>query len=149
MKRTAAALVAAAALLVAGCAGDDDKNAYVNAVNRVSDTYSASVARIGAEIDRSTPPRQIASSLERQAGVLDRGAEQLAAIDPPSDARAGHAKLVGGMRLRATELRTAARSARRGDVQEAVETLTDSRGVREYQEGLRQLERDAGIRGPT
>ena len=146
MKLLAAALLAAA-LLTAGCGGSDDTDDYVKQVNSANTEHAKEITRLTAAAGAlAAKPKQMAAKFEQAADVVDKVSDELAAIDPPEDAKAGHAMLVSGTRRTAEEFRAAADQAADGDVEAAVNTVSAGIGAKEYEAGLARLVKDAGIK---
>src|SRR3954452_6555327 len=122
MARTMTALVAALALLVSGCGGDD-KDAYVKQFNSVLASLQHTLDGLGADVSTRNDNAQIARTLDRSAAAVDRAAAQFAGIDTPDDAKSAHEDLIAGMKQLATLFRTGAQEARRDDVASLVSTL--------------------------
>jgi uncharacterized lipoprotein len=151
MVRAMTLLAALAALLLAGCGGDSDKDAYVQEFNRVSVTLEKTLDGIGADITTGTQSPQIAVKLDQGAKALDKAAKDFSAIKTPDDVKAAHAHVVSGLGQLADVFREGAQAARKDDVAKLVDTLrniNDSPGAKQIQQAQQELkDRGYKVRG--
>jgi hypothetical protein len=151
MVRAMTLLAAVAALLLAGCGGDSDKDAYVQEFNRVSVTLEKTLDGIGADITTGTRSPQIAAKLDQGGRALDKAAKDFSTIKTPDDVKGAHAHVVAGLEQLAGVFREGAQAARKDDVAKLVSTLrnlNNSPGARQIQQAQQEL-KDKGyeVRG--
>ena len=88
-------IAAAVALAATGC-GNGEKNDYVDQVNAIQNTLQTQAA---AEISNApTSPAQAGKFAEKLQQLFADAADQLEAVDPPSDVADLHAQLVAKVR---------------------------------------------------
>jgi hypothetical protein len=135
-----------AAIAAAGCGGAAERD--------YAEEYTAVSSKIGKEIGtlESTPtadPAKLGSQLRALAGALGDAAKELAAVDPPDDAKAGHAKVQTGVETLAADLRGAAKklcdASSPAATVEALGAIASSKGAAQIQAGEQEL-RDAGYK---
>lgn len=130
-----------AILAAAGCGGGRAESEYAAA-------YTAVTSKIERELERleSTPaidPAKLRSRLRTMAAALGDAATQLAAIEPPDEARAGHAEVHAGVTALAADVRRSAgaladRESPTGIVR-ALREITNSQGPAQIEAGEQQL----------
>jgi hypothetical protein len=142
MPRTLTLLVALLALLVAGCGGGSDKDAYVKEFNKAGSTLEKTLTTIGKDVSTGTSGTQIAGKLDQGATALDKAAGDFGSIKPPSDARSAHTNIVSGLKELATLFRQSAQAARKNDVEKLTTTLQSlerSDGAKKIQRAQQEL----------
>jgi hypothetical protein len=91
---TAAAILAAGALLSAGCSGADTKSDYVDTLNGIQEqalnTFNQTVSAPARN------PEQQAEQLQVAAATYDDILAELESVEVPEEAQAGHDELVAG-----------------------------------------------------
>jgi uncharacterized lipoprotein len=148
MVRAMTVLAALAALLLAGCGGSSDKDAYVKEFNGVSVTLEKTLDSIGADITTGTKGPQIAAKLDQGARALDNAATDFSTIKTPSDVKSAHAHVVAGLKQLAGVFREGATAARNDDVAKLVDTLrnlNNSPGAKQIQQAQQEL-KDKGYK---
>jgi hypothetical protein len=145
MRRLVAfALVLALALV--GCGGDDggtSKQDYAKSLGETGQTLQQTFSDILAQTGSGSSNKQTGDRLERGAKALDDAADRFDKIDPPSDAKSAHAKLVEGLHDLADVFRKGAESARKNDTKSLTSTLqglATSEGVKKITEAQKELE---------
>ena len=124
MARTLMALLAAVALLVAGCGGGSDGKAeYVRQLDRAEAKLDRALTGIRKDVVPGTPISVIATKLDEGASALDQAARDFRAIHAPADARAEQHDIVVGVQELAAVYRRSAAAARRNDVPRLTHTL--------------------------
>lgn len=119
MLRICCASLAALALLVAGCGGEDDdagaaKEAYLEQAAAVAHALDEA-AVVFAEDFASVDPGELAGKLAEGADLIAKAAGDLGEVEPPSDIEDAHARMVAGLEALADEFRAAAAAAEEGD----------------------------------
>jgi hypothetical protein len=88
-------VLAALALVAAGCGGDTDKkNDYVNAVNAAQTKFQTTFDRLQADITATSTPRQDRATLDRFRKAVDTVVAELRAIKPPGSVKTLHSQLI-------------------------------------------------------
>lgn len=155
-----APLLAALALLAAGCGGSDDRGGattdaqaeratYVQQLGRAQETLDRTFRRIGARIRRGASAQEIGRSLSASAEALDDAAERFEEIDAPRDAQAAHAQLVAGLRELADEFSRSAADVRKGEIEavaDRLRRLPRSSGARKVDRATQRLARSGYAR---
>ncbi|MEV4422430.1 hypothetical protein AB0L40_21010 [Patulibacter sp. NPDC049589] len=112
------AVVALAALGLAGCGGGDgDPSAFAAATNRACHELTDGVADLRKGLlrtDARSEAAGLATAITRYATVVRRSADGLAAVRPPAADRSFQSAAVKGLRRHADAMRDAASQARRG-----------------------------------
>lgn len=107
------AILAAGALLAAGCSGADTKADYVDTLNgiqeRASDTFNQTVNSTARN------PEQQAEQLEVAAATYDEILAELESVEVPEEAQGGHDDLVAGYRELRAVFDEALAKARKAD----------------------------------
>jgi hypothetical protein len=138
------------ALAAAGCGGGDggtSKEDYAKSLADASQTLQKTFADILAQTGSGSSTAQTGARLDKGADALDDAADRFAAIDPPSDAKSAHDKLVSGLHDLADVFRKGAAAAKKGDTKGLTSTLqglAQSAGVKKITEAQKELE-DKGV----
>jgi hypothetical protein len=105
-------LLAAAALGVTACGKDATKqrNAYAAAVNQAQSNFAQSFHSLSQRITSTTTPNQGRRTLQGFQNAVDDVVHELRAIDPPSDVRPLHGRLIQEMTGYGREIRKAKRA---------------------------------------
>lgn len=90
------AALAACALLAAGCGGGnvEEKNAYVEEVNRVQEEFAATFERLAGQVTSTSTAREDRRTLEGFGRTVDETVDELRQVEPPEDVRGLHEELV-------------------------------------------------------
>jgi hypothetical protein len=145
MSRIVALLLAAVALVAAGCGGSSEED-YEGEIDQIGQTLDEQFTEIGRDIQASGGLRRAAPEVEKGADALDEAVADLKEIDPPDDAEAAHDKIVRGVGLLAEDFREAGRAAGANDAPRVLRLFGDiesSEGFRMIVEARDEL-RDAG-----
>jgi hypothetical protein len=120
IRARAAALLTLAALVGAGCGGEDDSaNEFSEGYNAAIDRLNAvnsSIRESGEELARKRGS-EIAREFERIADAAVRTRADLADLEPPEDARDEFDALLAAIEEGVTNIRAVARAARQGNQQ--------------------------------
>jgi hypothetical protein len=149
MRRTFVGLFAVAAIVVAGCGGDDgDGKASAKEV------YAQQLAEAGKPLQQAfsdadqaganITSAQIIGHLDEQAATVEDTVAKMEAIKPPAGLASTHRKLVAGLRQLAGTFRKGAEAARRKDTKSlttALRTLPTSTGVKKLTEASAELKK--------
>jgi PBP1b-binding outer membrane lipoprotein LpoB len=94
MKPIALILLAAIALIAAGC-GNSEQNDYVKQVNAADAKAQAALSALSAQ--NTATPKQTAKAFDAAATKLEPVVADYVLIDPPKNAKSAHAKTVAGI----------------------------------------------------
>jgi hypothetical protein len=147
MRRPLIVLTVLIALVVAGCGGGGDKPAaskdeYGKQLAQAGQTLQKTFADISDQTGAGTSAKEIATRLDRGAAALDQAAKKFAAIQPPSDVKPAHQKLVDGLKELGGVFRQGAAAARKNDtanLTKALQGLSTSDGVKKITEAQQEL----------
>jgi hypothetical protein len=134
------------ALVAAGCGGSDggtSKEDYGKSLGQAGQTLQKTFSDILAQTGSGTSTKETGDRLDRGAKALDDAAERFDDIEPPSDAKSAHAKLVDGLHELADVFRKGAGAARKHDTKALTQTLqglATSDGVRKIAAAQKELE---------
>lgn len=144
MIRVLTTCLAALALVVAGCGGDDSsREDYEQEVRQVGDTLERTFGELGESISGSGSTEQAAQQLEEGAQSLDQAAQDFREIDPPSEIQDPHNQIVEGLEALADEFRTGAEAAESGNLDELLEfaqNLQNSEAVQQITDAGNEIE---------
>jgi hypothetical protein len=127
------------ALVVAGCGGAD-KNDYVKSLNKAQASLQKSLGNMSSFSSGDTT--KIAATLTSDGAAIDKAADNLSSVKPPSDAKHAHGEIVDGLHKVAGTFRDAAKQAKANDLTGVQKTLTDfvnSPGAQEIQSAEQEL----------
>lgn len=150
------ALIAAVALVVAGCGSGDDRSSlskaeYERRAAPIVTEATSGILKLSVAISRAPLPRLAISRIETLRAKLRKAAGELEALDAPAEARSLHADLVAGLREAAAELDTLERetgTSPPGRMLGFADEFTSSPGVQKLSRALEDL-RTRGYRlGP-
>lgn len=93
-----------AALLVAGCGGDDEggesgaseplsEEDYATEIDDILTTFGEESIRLGAELTETTEPEELQAGVDELSGATQTVVDELNAIEPPESAAEGHEAL--------------------------------------------------------
>jgi uncharacterized protein YukE len=146
MRRLLIVLTVLIALVAAGCGGGGDKHAskddYGEQLAQAGQTLQKTFADISDQTGSGTSAKEIATRLDRGAAALDQAAKRFADIQPPSDVKSAHQKLVDGLEELAGVFRQGATAARKNDtanLTKSLQGLSTSDGVKKITEAQQEL----------
>lgn len=88
----------AAAAFAAGCGGDaEERNAYVDQVNRAQQSFADTVQELSGQITEQSTTDSDRKTLRRFESAIDGVVEELRSIEPPEEVATQHAELVETM----------------------------------------------------
>lgn len=160
MRHRLVLLLSLVALVAAGCGGDDggsgaggqtSKQEYGRELSRATGALQQAFEELTKTTGSATSLKDSGQRLQRGARALDEAADDFGDIEPPKASTGAHDKLVAGLHDLADTFRKGADAARRNDakgLQQALQGLTTSKGVREITEAQRELERQ-GVKVTT
>lgn len=91
----AALLTLAAGALAAGCGGDaEERNAYVDQVNRAQQSFADTVQELSGQITEQSTTDSDRETLGRFESAIDGVVEDLNSIEPPEEVSTQHDELV-------------------------------------------------------
>lgn len=120
-------LAAGAAVLlgVGGCGGDEEADAYIDAVNRTQTDFARTFERLRDRITATSTPEQDRRTLGRFRVAVDQAVGELRAIDPPAEVAGLHRRLVGDIGRYGTEIEKARRAFGSSDPQRVLAAQTE------------------------
>jgi gas vesicle protein len=130
LKSVALLLLAFAALALAACGGNDDreeKNAYVREVNAAQAEFAQTVTTVSERITEKSSSSQDRKTLEQFQTAIDDVVTDLRDIKVPGAVDAEHAQLVEAMSGFGSDIRgavSALRNPTQQNIQEARKTIT-------------------------
>lgn len=149
MLRVLTIVLAALALVVAGCGGGDDnddtdKATYERQVTEVGQTLDKTFGELGESISSSGSAEEAAAKLEEGADSLAKAASDFDDIEAPSDIEDAHDKIVDALEALARDFREGAAAAKEGDVNELLEFaqgLQTSKPIRDITAASDEIEK--------
>ena len=138
--RALALLVAAfAAVALAACGGEDDreaKNDYVKQVNVAQNEFAANVSTVSERITSKSSSKEDRKTLEQFQAAIDDVVTDLRAIKVPDDVESEHKQLVGAMSGFGAEIKKATLALRNpnsrtiAEAQRTIQAATQTVNVR-------------------
>lgn len=90
--------LAAVALIAAGCGGDtEEKNDYVDQVNKAQSDFAAQVQKLSTAITSTSSDAADQKTIQSYQTAVDGVVKDLEGITPPQDVEAEHQQLVDAM----------------------------------------------------
>lgn len=133
----AALLTLVAGALAAGCGGDaEERNAYVDQVNRAQQSFADTVQELAGQITQQSTTEADRETLGRFESAIDGVVEDLNSIEPPEEVEAEHRELVETMDGYGDEVSAAVDALEKEDPDELVSAQ------RELLEATRQVSAD-------
>jgi hypothetical protein len=126
-RRRIFAVLGALALASAGCGGTEERNAYVDEVNRAQTAFARDFERVTRETRATATPEESQRLLRDYRAVVTGVVRRLRAADPPGEVRGLHDELVGQFQLydgQLTRFGSRLRSTRADEVLRAQAELT-------------------------
>ena len=124
--RTGSAFAAllAAALIAAGCGDAEEKEDYVEEVNKLQEAY---VEDVTAAVSATAPstPKEAAAAAGTLAELTNGVADDIEAVKPPEDVADLHQQLVDELRSVATQITDAEGAIADGSAQEAAQAAIE------------------------
>jgi hypothetical protein len=128
MRRARTALVIALIAIVplaAGCSNDvDERNAYVQAVNRAQTDFRSTFEQLGARITATSSPQQDRRTLRGFSDAVDRAVTRLRRVDPPAEVRTQHRRLIAAIETYGREIDKATAAFRSTSTARIIEAQT-------------------------
>lgn len=116
---------AAVALIAAGCGGDtQEKNDYVDQVNKAQTQFADQVTKLSSAITSTSSDSADVKTIESYQGAVDKVVTDLKGITPPEDVKAEHQQLVDAMSSYAKSVGTALDDLQGGTPQDRLKAAT-------------------------
>jgi hypothetical protein len=130
------------AALLAGCSSTED---YVDDVNAIQERVIDASNSVGSDVNASK--NEILDSLERAKTEAETAVDDLAEVDVPADAEAGHEELVEGFEDLEKLFADVEQQLEKGGGSDAFEELRNqgARIDREIDAALDQINKDLGL----
>jgi hypothetical protein len=132
MRIAGLAVLAAAAVLAAGCGSTADRNAYVDELNDVQQGFAEAVARAG-EVTATSTRAEDERVLGRYRAAISAIVTDLAAIGAPEDVEPEHRRLIATMDAFGDDVEEAGAAAlsasSQAEAAEAEEALRAAQGM--------------------
>jgi hypothetical protein len=87
-------LMLLAGVLAAGCGDSEDRNAYVDQVNRAQQSFADTVQELSGQITDQSTTESDRETLGRFETAIDGVVEDLSSIEPPEEVSTQHGELV-------------------------------------------------------
>ncbi|MET0602162.1 MAG: hypothetical protein ABW167_09260 [Baekduia sp.] len=107
------------AVVVAGCGGDEDRDAYVKALNKAQTGLAQRFATLQSRVTPTSNAEQDSKTLRAYEAAVETTVDDLRAVDPPDGLAPLHRRFVAQITAYGTALRTA-RSELDGDDPRAI-----------------------------
>lgn len=108
----------------AGCGDTEQRNAYVDAVNKAQARFVTTFQDLRDQITATSTPEQDRATLTRFRKAVDAAVAELQAIDPPAQVADLHGRLVGDIGRYGEEIDAARESFGSPDPQRVVAAQT-------------------------
>lgn len=125
MVRRLPVVALALGLLLAGCGGREEKNAYVDELNKAQTGFAADVKALGRPVTATSTPEQDRRALTSYRRVVERTVARLETIEVPGDVTDLHRRLIGEFQRYDVELRRLRERVQTTDVQVATRAQVD------------------------
>lgn len=129
MPRRPVLAVLLAAVLLAGCGGADESNAYVDDVNAAQMDFAQTVDRLSSSITPESSASEDRRTLNRFEGAIGEVVADLREIDAPEVVEPEHQQLIAAMSGFGTDIDAAVDALRGGSrsaIRRAQRTLADA-----------------------
>lgn len=117
---------AAVALIAAGCGGDtEEKNDYVDQVNKAQTEFADQVTKLSTAITSTSSSSADQKTIESYQTAVDGVVKDLEGITPPEDVKAEHQQLVDAMSTYGESVGTALEDLQGGSAQDRLKAATE------------------------
>ncbi|MFA9270094.1 hypothetical protein LRS13_08455 [Svornostia abyssi] len=117
---------AAVALIAAGCGGDtEEKNDYVDQVNKAQTEFADQVTKLSTAITSTSSSSTDQKTIESYQTAVDGVVKDLEGITPPEDVKAEHQQLVDAMSTYGESVGTALEDLQGGSAQDRLKAATE------------------------
>ncbi len=117
---------AAVALIAAGCGGDtEEKNDYVDQVNKAQTEFADQVTKLSTAITSTSSSAADQKTIESYQTAVDGVVKDLEGITPPEDVKAEHQQLVDAMTTYGESVGTALEDLQGGSAQDRLKAATE------------------------
>lgn len=135
------AALGAAAVLVAGCGGDD----YKDKVKDAAQDFKKSVQGTSAEIRQAKSKKEYSAGVTKFQAAIKEFNDRVSELDPPSDAKAAQDRLIAVLQTFSQDLETIKNAVNEGDIEKVRELQAKfATDVNEVQAAGKELEDKAG-----
>jgi outer membrane murein-binding lipoprotein Lpp len=140
LKLTVGALCAAA-VLVAGCGGND----YKDSVKSAAQDFKKSVQGTSAEIRGATSKQEYAAGVTKFQAAIKQFNDRVSKLNPPSGAKAAQDRLISVLNTFSADLETIKNAVNKGDIEKVRQLQAKfAADVNEVQSAGKELENKAG-----
>lgn len=115
-----ATVVVALALALGACGGNDEKDSYVDAVNRAQNDLARRFDRLQTRITPTSTPAQDRRTLSAYEAAVRSAVTELRTVDPPDGLDALHRRFIGDIAAYGSEVRKARERLARGTPRDAL-----------------------------
>lgn len=117
---------AAVALIAAGCGGDtEEKNDYVDQVNKAQTEFADQVTKLSTAITSTSSSSTDQKTIESYQTAVDGVVKDLEGITPPEDVKAEHQQLVDAMSTYGESVGAALEDLQGGSAQDRLKAATE------------------------
>ncbi|MGK2939371.1 MAG: hypothetical protein ACSLFR_16480 [Solirubrobacteraceae bacterium] len=117
---------AAVALIAAGCGGDtEEKNDYVDQVNKAQTEFADQVTKLSTAITSTSSSSADQKTIGSYQTAVDGVVKDLEGITPPEDVKAEHQQLVDAMSTYGESVGTALKDLQGGSAQDRLKAATE------------------------
>lgn len=117
---------AAVALIAAGCGGDtEEKNDYVDQVNKAQTEFADQVTKLSTAITSTSSSSADQKTIESYQTAVDGVVKDLKGITPPEDVKAEHQQLVDAMSTYGDSVGAALEDLQGGSAQDRLKAATE------------------------